>query len=37
LLGSRLRTLLQDPLRLRIFNYVMALLLLATLYPVLVS
>jgi threonine/homoserine/homoserine lactone efflux protein len=37
LLGSRLRTLLQDPLRLRIFNYVMALLLLATLYPVLAS
>jgi threonine/homoserine/homoserine lactone efflux protein len=37
LLGSRLRRLLESPVRLRIFNFVMALLLLATLYPVLVG
>ena len=37
ILGSRLRVLLQDPRRLRVFNYLMALLLLATLYPVLAA
>jgi threonine/homoserine/homoserine lactone efflux protein len=36
-LGSRLQHLLGSATRLRIFNRVMALMLLATLYPVLVG
>ena len=35
LLGTQLRGLLSDPKRLRIFNVTMALILVATLYPVL--
>lgn len=35
LMGLQLRRLLQSPARLRLFNWTMALLLLATLYPVL--
>lgn len=36
-LGSQLQRLLATPMRLRIFNYSMALVLLATLYPVIFS
>ena len=35
--GAALRRFLQDPLRLRIFNISMALALLASLYPMLVT
>jgi threonine/homoserine/homoserine lactone efflux protein len=35
--GAALRRFLQDPLRLRIFNIIMALALLASLYPMLVT
>ncbi len=34
-IGSQLRRLLRDPLRLRLFNWAMAVLLLGSLYPVL--
>ena len=34
-LGQQLRTFLSDPVKLRAFNYTMAILLVATLYPVL--
>ena len=35
LLGTQLRRFLNDPVRLRVFNVTMALILVATLYPVL--
>jgi threonine/homoserine/homoserine lactone efflux protein len=34
LLGMQLRRLLNDPVRLRVFNVTMALILVATLYPI---
>ena len=34
LMGMQLRRFLSDPLRLRVFNVTMALVLVATLYPV---